>query len=92
MPEPESNMERHAAAMLHPEGENEFFIVGLFVLLTQLADTTAWESEQKIEAVEHLARTIVALLDGNTGRLDPEALAKQVRDTALRAGVRPHGR
>jgi glycine/D-amino acid oxidase-like deaminating enzyme len=88
---PESNMERHAAAMLHPQGENEFFIVGLFVLLTQLADTESWAHEQKVEAVEHLARTIVALLDGDTGRLDPAALAKQVRDTAVRAGVDPRG-
>lgn len=86
---PESNMERHAAAMLHPEGEAEARIVALFIHLTQLADSPG-PAEPRVEAVEHLARAIVALLDGDTGRLDPEALAKQVRDTVVRAGVNPY--
>lgn len=86
---PESNMERHADAMLHPEGESETRIVGLFVQLTQLADAPV-TAEVKVEAVEHLARAIVALLDGDTGRLDPVALAKQVKDTAVRGGVTPY--
>jgi hypothetical protein len=91
MPEPESNMERHADAMLHPQGEAETRIVTLFVQLAVLADSRTVPAEVKTDAVGHLARAVVALLDGDTGRLDPEALAKQVRDTALRAGVRPHG-
>jgi hypothetical protein len=86
----DSMMEQHAAAMLRPEGEDEARIVDLFVHLTRLADSPG-PAEPRKEAVEHLARAIVALLDGNTGRLDPEALAKQVRDTARRAGVDPRG-
>lgn len=82
----ESNIQRHAEAMLAPEGDEEITIVALFTALSRTADRTDLSPSSKRVALAALANIIIDLLQHERGRLDAHALDKQVRDTVRRAG------
>lgn len=82
----QSFKERHADAMLAPEGVDESILVDGFTLLTKAADRYKGDGVM-IHAVEELGAVLVRFSgDGNNGRLDGGSYQKQVRDTVMRAG------
>jgi len=76
---------RHAAALLLPQTPEERTISNLFHELTVLSDRYKNDSVM-IQAAEHVGSAIIALLNGDVGRLDQASMDKQVRDTINRAG------
>jgi len=85
-PPPTSHLMGHAAAMLHPEGENESTVTTLFTELARLADRFT-DDATGLDVVEKLGSSLISLLQhGGTGRLDKSALDKQIRDIVNRAG------
>jgi hypothetical protein len=81
----QSYQQRHAEAMLAPQGDDEATLVNLFRELTVLADRYQNDGFM-VQAVENLASAIIVLLNGPLGRIDQSSLNKQVEDTVRRAG------
>jgi hypothetical protein len=84
---PETYMERHVGALLHPETPEEQTISNLFTELTNLADRYRLDTVM-LPAVTGLAQCIIKLVgDGDAGRIDPTSLIRKVEDVVRRAGV-----
>lgn len=81
-----SYKERHAEAMLSPEGVDETLLVEGFTFLTKLADRYK-DDGVMLAVVEQTGSALIRLAgDGNNGRLDGGTYCKQVTDTVERAG------
>lgn len=80
-----THAERHAEAMLNPEGVHERCLVGLYTALIRMCDLHHQDTEV-IPAIEALGRSIILLLNQPRGRLDGGFIDKAVRDAVRRAG------
>ncbi len=85
-----SHLMQHADAMLAPEPPVETSIATLVTELTRIADRFK-DDGVMLDAVEKLGAAIMSLTEGGTGRLDKDAITKQVKDIVRRAGGDTHG-
>ena len=79
--------ERHVHALLNPSTPEEATISALFHEVALLADRYA-QDRVMLAPVRLIAAGLIRLTnDGDSGRIDPGMLEKQVRDTLARVGV-----
>jgi hypothetical protein len=86
----QTHMERHSDALLAPVTPTERTVSVLFTELTRCADRYR-NDRVMLPVVQHLGAALHRMADGLQpgDRIDPSALAKQVRDTVTRAGGDP---
>lgn len=78
-------MQLHMSAMLKPETDEERRLVSLYRTLDDLCQRYRGDKQAEL-ATQSIARSIIALFDYGTGRLDPTTLDKKVRETVQEAG------
>lgn len=84
---PDTYMERHVTALLHPQIDEERTISSLFTELTNLADRYKGDTVM-LPAITSLATCINRLVgDGDPGRIDPTTMIRKVEDVVRRAGA-----
>ena len=84
----ESYMQRHVDGLLDPASPEERTISTLLSELGRLADR--WKNDYvMVSAVEHLGSAIIALLNGDVGRLDHGKTDSKVRAIVESAGGDP---
>ena len=84
---PDTYMERHIDALLHPQIDEERTISTLFTELTNLADRYQGDTVM-LPAITSLAACINRLVgDGDAGRIDPTSMLRKVEDVVRRAGA-----
>lgn len=87
---PETHLTRHAGAMLAPAIPEEATLTNLIGELGRIGDRYKADGIM-LDAVEKLASATLALLEADTGRMDPTVIRKQVLDIVRRAGGETHG-